>query len=97
MYEPAVLTVYEPVVYTPPPPPPPAKPNPTVSVNRCRLCLSLVEHGREPGHRDWHLANGLHGAGCALIASMTAQRGANALLALDACSCGLEDDDKKEK
>jgi len=96
MYEYTSLSVVEPAApYTPPPPPPPPKMPATVSLSRCRLCAALVSFETEGTHRDWHLVNGLHGATCALLRSMTAQRGTDTLLNLDACDCGLETDKKE--
>ncbi len=92
MFEPSVLTVMEPVVYTPPPPPPPAKPSSTVPLNRCSLCVALVEYGFEQRHKDWHLVNGLHGAGCDLLVSMMDRPTGGELRA---CSCGLVEKEKE--
>lgn len=40
-------------------------------------------------HADWHRANDLHAAGCALLRTRGAQRHTGAFVVPQSCTCGL--------
>lgn len=55
----------------------------------CHWCWAMVTQDWALKHAEWHRANDLHAADCALLKTRKAQRSTGAFLLPQPCTCGV--------